>query len=152
MENKYFTPDITDIRVGYECELYMSEDIKNDGDVWVYTLNPEKSWQVFKFTSGSDLMWFTPYILREQLRTPYLTKEQIEAEGWDVIGVYPNGATLHKKGKYELMFLQDCRLTITRVWKSFEGEPDEKTHRKDIYNGGVKCINDFRYITKLLGI
>lgn len=137
MENKYFTPDITDIRVGYEAEF----DLAGFG---------KEGWQFVKFQGVDKAV--RCYHEKGLYRVPYLTKEQIEAEGWDVIGVYPNGATLHKKDKYELMFLEGCRLVITRVWKSFEGEPDEKTHRKDVYNGEGKCINTFRYITKLLGI
>lgn len=134
-KSKYFTPDITDIRVGYECEHKFTN-----------------GWKSIVVEVDSRLKCWQDYIEEQRLRVSYLTQEQIEAEGWDVIGVYPNGATLHKKGKYELMFLEGCRLTITKVWKSFEGEPDEKTHRKDVYNGEGKCINELRQILKQIHI
>jgi hypothetical protein len=58
MENdKYFTPDIEDLRVGYECDLLGSKIVIED-------------------RHDLDLSFDHP------LRTPYLTKEQIEAEGW----------------------------------------------------------------------
>lgn len=144
-DNKYFTPSIEDIRVGYEYELCTTHPEEADNSHWSRHLFPDPF-------VGYRLDGFKKSIEMGIIRVPYLTKEQIEAEGYPIIGIYPSGGSLHKKDLYELVFLTDYRLIITKVWKSFEGEPDEKTHRKDIYNGECKCINNFRYINKLLGI
>lgn len=136
-ENKYFTPDIEDIRVGYECEEG-SWDSKEDKRIWHKYIWPGDR-------APDDMEYYA-------FQTPYLTKEQIEAEGWGCLGEYPGGAGLFNKGIYELVTSTDYRMKITKVWKSFEGQPDEKTHRKDIYNGGCKDINTFRQICKLLEI
>lgn len=145
MENKYFTPDIEDIRVGYECELLINED-------WERATLSDIERLGLQFTGIQNRYEWTFTELKDYIRVPYLTKEQIEADDYPIIGIYAGEGSLHKKGLYELVFLPNYRLVITKVWKSFEGEPDEKTHRKDVYNGPCQDINMFRYITKLLGV
>lgn len=135
---KYFKPEISDIRVGYECEVNWSI---NPGQV--------EEWKSIKWTTEEFSNEEEGFI---QVRVLFLTKKQIEAEGWECIGEYPGGALLCKKGQYELVTSTDYRMKISKVWKSFEGEPDEKEHRKDLYNGGCKDINTFRQICKLLGV
>lgn len=142
MENKYFTPDIEDIRVGYECEYRVGEK---------YDWNKHIVENLYTDRDGYGISELESYLKEGNLRTPYLTKEQIEAEGWFILGVYPGEATIYKKGEHELLHSKN-KIKITKVWKSFEGEPDERTHRKDIYNGECKDINTLRVISKLLGI
>ena len=76
MENKYYTPDIEDIRVGYECEIF------NPANTDPFILGHYyDSWD--KITIHRVNMYD---VGRKEFRTPYLTKEQIEAEGWIHIG------------------------------------------------------------------
>lgn len=135
---KYFQPEILDIRVGYECELkkfnkWVASTIKVDDNI-------------------DGIIYSCQVDISSAIRVPYLTKEQIEAEGWEVLGEYPGGSGLYKRNPYELVTSTDYRMKITKVWKSFEGMPDQKTHRKDVYNGECKDINTFRQVCKLLGI
>ena len=98
------------------------------------------------------------------LRVPYLTKEQIEAEGWKqledkspftgksfkwqkIIGEKETGV-FNEDHIYTLTTeLLDRRITIHLEWESswnrFSG---------DIYVGSCRCINDFKLIMKLLCI
>lgn len=65
--NEYFIPEIEDIRVGYRCEI-------KDETIWVPTILKEE-----------DLVYFAAfndYRKTGELKTAYLTRNQIEAEGW----------------------------------------------------------------------
>lgn len=143
--DKYFIPSIEDIRVGYECEY------TSDGSGWVpseiikgklYTLNVV---EIIKWVIEYG------YDMKDIIRVPYLTKEQIEAEGFPVLQFYPSGTPLYRRGdehKGIEIVQQEKRIMITRVWSSFE----DTFHREVIYRGTCKCINEFRTIIKLLGI
>ena len=68
-ENNYYTPDIEDLFVGYECQ---KESVDKDGnDIWVdYKISFEYGWLEI------------PKDYNQQLRTKYLDKEDIESLGW----------------------------------------------------------------------
>jgi hypothetical protein len=121
MENKYFTPDIEDICIGYELEHLSAAG-------YITT----------KFEIDSSLPALQELIKLNQVRVPYLTKEQIEAEGWE-----RTGGILYRKNNYDLGYREDNkRLKIATIGK-------------DSYNlfiGECKDINTFRKIIKLLGI
>lgn len=74
MTEEYYTPSIEDIRVGYECEF------NSDKFEWVK--------RKFEFGDISELVsWYQNGIfntddLSEIIKVPYLTKKQIENEGW----------------------------------------------------------------------
>lgn len=152
VNNKYFTPSIEDIRVGYECETY--SEFQNRGFEWTkLQLIPNSVKSILIDTS-----------LLERVRVPYLTKEQIEAEGWKqledkspftgksfkwqkIIGEKETGV-FNEDHIYTLTTeLLDRRITIHLEWESswnrFSG---------DIYVGSCRCINDFKLIMKLLCI
>jgi len=125
-ENKdYFTPDIEDIRIGYECEI-----------IDPYTGN----WTNYKFKLQEVYGEDNCLVLNFVYRVSYLTKEQIEAEGW-----ISNGKDIPtlKKGVYTIWFSSYKFLRI------FEEQCSESF---PLYTGEVKSINEFRYICKLLKI
>jgi hypothetical protein len=141
-QEKYYTPSIGDIRVGYECEHYY----------------PKDGWKYVIIESDTRFKCWEDYIQENRLRTPYLTKEQIEGEGWKGIITGRFGAV----GCYRKEILNDG--------ENFEGFdmyilPENKIrilkYSADIHSGGEespvcegKCpsINEFRFINKLLGI
>lgn len=147
-ESRYFTPSIEDIRVGYECE----QQFITTYDAGTKSERVVESWYptVIQHIHNHQ----HPKIPNPVYRVPYLTKEQIEAEGWkDVTG--PDdylvfGSCHFDKGIYHLAFLSGTVIV---------GE--EKRHTSTIviridshirYAGECGDINTFRYICKLLGI
>jgi len=146
--NKYFTPDIEDLCVGYECE------INNIHGKWEsITITFTNSNSFYK----TDLAEVCLLVEDKYVRVPYLTKEQIEAEGWE----YKNRSTdlwferkqifLRKDGYHleniKLQYgLHDYRLKISFV---YVGDDEEST---GAYLGECKDINTFRKIIKLLEI
>jgi hypothetical protein len=116
MENKYFTPDIEDMSVGCEYELYHQED------GWKKVIF--SAWENFNYDA------FIYCLKDKEVRVPYLTKEQIEAEGYSL--------TAMNKGKYI---------------KYSGGDLHIYDHNGDTsYLGECKDINTFRKIIKLLKI
>jgi hypothetical protein len=133
-KNSYFTPNIEDMRVGYECEanpkFYSEQE-----DVWSPIIMKGIGQEVIHYHSLGVY------------RTPYLTKEQIEAEGWKIKTDNNNGVIDFEKTNYLL-------LSWNYTLKIIEINDGKTTTRFDnqLYRGQCKDINTFRYICKLLGI
>jgi hypothetical protein len=161
-ENSYFTPDISDLFVGYECEEPIL-DYSSTG--------PSKEWK--KKVVGDD--WdgnldlregSLPKLIHPQLiRTPYLTKEQIESEGWVQEQESPNGYLYYfekTSGKYasskkwglkyysHSTYLSPISLRFyiknePFAYDAYEGWSEEVEYE-------CKSINEFRKICKFLAI
>jgi hypothetical protein len=134
MENKYFTPDIEDLCIGYECE------INNTYGKWEsITITFTNSNSFYK----TDLTEVCLLVEDKYVRVPYLTKEQIEAEGWKFdynLGDFDYYIKkVNDKEEYELEFCYKERININ-IWK------------RTLYHGECKDINTFRKIIKLLNI
>lgn len=144
---KYFTPDITDLCIGYECEVCWSRayaphiweplviGYKDDKGAYESTL--------MELVHGLDDGYLS-------IRVPYLTVEQIEAEGWKITyreckeKPYKVDWINAVKGDYDLWMNlalhKDMKLGIN------------KTRNAALYRGQCKDIHTFRKLTKLLGI
>ena len=126
MKNKYFTPDIEDLCIGYECQFRMD---KNS----IY-------WEEL-LISNKDIIKELINHPEFEFRTIYLTKEQIEAEGWTKEKSY-----FIKNNIY--LFFEDKFLVIDSgnpfSWEAIDSEI--------LFKGKCKDINTFRKICKLLEI
>src|SRR5674476_935073 len=71
MKEEYYIPELEDLRIGYECEVN-GAGLAGGQDNWV------------KDTAKSinNLKGLESFLKAGCLRTSYLTKEQIEVEGW----------------------------------------------------------------------
>jgi hypothetical protein len=140
MENKeYFIPEISDFYFGYEFE-YQAPDKK-----WhkcTYHMNNTDKLN-FIYIGVSNLQ---SLIDKEEIRVPYLTKEQLETEGWKYDEKYNDEKHFYKDETYLKLYI---------------GYQHEEIifHNISIFNangvlfrGECKCINDFRKICKLLEI
>lgn len=144
---KYFTPSIEDIRVGYECEMYTHRFLEGYG--W--------NKQILDSTLVAAIVTHSNE-LEKGIKTPYLTKEQIEAEGWKDKTSYLNINcwSFEKGNRFAVLKVHDLKnpfiLQIIVKDPSIEelvfGVPSE--HYRFI--APCKDINTFRYICKLLNI
>jgi hypothetical protein len=136
MENdKYFTPDIEDLCIGYELEMNWNRAY-------------EEKWVPIKISIQDEEFTYTDEISdivnalddgMSEARTAFLTKEQIEAEGWKETishGVY-------QKGEFKLGYLWNTE-EPPQIWIDY-------IHFRK-YEAECKSINEFRYICKLLKI
>lgn len=132
MKNKYFTPDIENLCIGYECE------INNIHGKWEsITITFTNSNSFYK----TDLAEVCLLVEDKYVRVPYLTKEQIEAEGWK-----PEKSYFRKNNLY--LFFENNELEI-EFGEPFTWDASDSDVR---YKGECKDINTFRLIQKLLGI
>ena len=146
MESKYFNPDIEDFYIGYKFET----KVYGEEDTWVKCIYSRLTDELFCKDSDGNI-W-----INDSIRVPYLNKEQIEAEGWELIQIYPKGACIFQKGTKEEGCELTCDFTEHRVHFTklyFYGLDDEYTRTKLTWRSlECKDINTFRKIIKLLGI
>lgn len=154
-ETKYFIPDIEDIRVGYEYELNLSNSYKGEDLVLV-----DSTWNR-KVATTQDII--TIYGCREMgwVRVPFLSKEQIEGEGWGDVEIYRDGGTLvYKKpvaeqSYYELTYRganilrPSTNVIISLVWHLLD---TGKRIERRLFDGECKDINTLRMISKLVEV
>ena len=144
MENKYFTPDIEDVHVGYQCETLKVN--RND--------TPFKKWReiVLQWCDIKDIMATNELDNLEFFRVPYLTKEQIEAEGWKHHKDYPEDKlwTFTSDVKNYMLGYDYEQLKV----KIEVLDPSKVLNYFDANRVCCQCedINTFRKIIKLLGI
>jgi len=147
-DKKYYTPAIEDIRVGYECEWNTHADPTQ--------IDQFTRWTHHVFTVES-LENYGIECMRKNMkhfRTLYLTREQIEAEGWT-----------HTGGNLSSVSRQDYEKSGVEI-EYWELNQNLVVKRKNLYRDGSgrydgyiqyfkgKCpsINEFRTICKLLNI
>jgi len=132
MENdKYFVPDIEDFRIGYECEINGS-GLAGGMDNWVqYTTK-----------SINNLKGLETFLAAGCLRVPYLTKEQIEAEGWKQRVTEDDIWYLGEQRDYDLILAKKPHYIIIL----------DNDNDVTLFSGYCPSINEFRYICKLLKI
>ena len=124
---KYFTPSIEDIRVGYELET--DYPITNSEFVKQVITKEDLGFHITMLGGASY-----------RYRVPYLTKEQIEAEGWEIDSAFHMlTGEAYKKNEFELHHIG----RTIKIWKP---------NHFGSFTGDCKDINTFRYICKLLGI
>lgn len=134
MSDLYYTPEISDLFVGYEGEI---------------TDCCEEKWR--KLTISKNYLRKAISIIEnhfpKRIRTPYLTKEQIEKEGW-------------KEIHYREYIREVGNRTIHFSNGQKESEEDTeyvsiiKMHNSTstLFEGECPSINEFRKICKWLGI
>lgn len=151
--DKYYTPELEDLFIGYECEWF--------GELGRKLVKSNKEWQKFKIISSNNI---SPTVIKN-LRTPYLTKEQIESEGWifnylgkddwfkGSIPILPYNEIYYpfelwfKLDNYWLGFYKNIHKIV--ILEKGEDYPEGQII---IFNGKCPSINEFRKIIKLLGI
>lgn len=139
-EQQYYTPAPEDFRLGYEYEIYQPNINK-----WYKTairelMNDSDGDGGF---SNAHYQLVLKYGKPEHIRVPYLTAKQIEAEGWSTC----------KWGWEKKIATSDT----TFKWYYLDKNGDSSyiimnAHDNVLYHGKIPSINEFRFITKLLGL
>ena len=138
MENKYFTPDMEDFHIGYECEISTPTIWKSGKFPEILELNSELD------EFGKDSFMKAAHAI---LRVPYLTKEQIEAEGWNKANI---PIVTINNDFYEIPYIKHN----FRIDYNFKNNLINilENNGKNLFYGKCKDINTFRKICKLLEI
>lgn len=134
MNDKYFIPEIEDLYIGYECTIETNLGLKFG--VFPELLNLNKQLDEF----GNDNFMKAAHAI---LKTPYLTKEQIEKEGWKLEDFDDDGVVWFEKNNYELIYFDTYKTTNRIVVKYFGGV---------VFEGKIKCVNELKTLMKFLEI
>lgn len=140
MENKYYTPDIEDLRVSYICQNRLTG----------------KGWLDLEILR-KDALFISSFVKDLEignLRTKYLSKEDIESEGWvkitSALNKYPNA---WEKENHFLLFYPTKDNQIEIVMKDVTKDDYlENTSNGRGFAGKCKSINELKIIQKLLNI
>lgn len=144
-ENKYYIPDVEDLRVGSEVEIY-----EQLSDKLIRTIKWHKA-VLHQSTNKEDVVIdmnrVNKLLKAGKLRVPYLTKEQIEELGWKYKQRSGVG-NVYAKETY----------SITTNVDTYAGHNDTKNkiiiqnNNLVCYVGKCKSINDLKYLMKILKI
>ena len=139
MTDKYYTPSIEDIRVGYEVESH-EWCIDEIG-------TPERNYDRWttKILDKSHVETILKYGIKG-IRVPCLTKEQVEAEKWENIEDLDDDGAFNATKTiggiiYKLTWTSDKAM---QIW--------DTNFQHCVYFGSCPSINEFRFICKLLNI
>jgi hypothetical protein len=113
-DNKYYAPSIEEFHVGFWFET------KGQDDLWYPTLLTElsSSWMnVHASYNGEETK--TTYSIPNDVRVPYLSKEDIESEGWKLLDEINIPSSSNKY--YQVVFTKgEWKLDYTT--NQYEGE------------------------------
>ena len=146
-EKKYFTPDMEDICIGYELEMNWNRAY-------------EERWVPIKILIQNEEFVYTDELSEiinalddgmSEARVPYLTKEQLEVEGWKQLILNDNeqALLLFSKNGHDLRIYENY---IFRFSELIVGMGMMPSWDKVLFEGKCKDINTFRKICKLLEI
>lgn len=125
----YFIPEPEDIRIGYECEMFIMEMNST------IQAASRQYWEKVIVTKENLFE-----VIHSDLRVPYLTKEQIEAEGFSFIG---DNHRMLQFMRWELEINYYPEQHKIHIYETGEKPP------RDLFWGECKDINTFRFIKKL---
>ena len=156
MDNKYFTPELEDLRIGYECQVFNNAT----GDWQDLTLTKDNIVGVLH-----KLVHLNREYAEKHIRTSYITKEQLEAKGWNeawkdnenklLFGM--NAWTLTKSIDhltYEISSIPDLDETEPQVAHTFRCTNNDVEPKNEFYifSGPIPSINEFNLICKMADI
>lgn len=138
MDNKYFIPEKEEIRIGYECEIFV-------GDTWIKTTVGE----TYGFI-GIDAI--ISLLKEKKVRVAYLTKRDIVDEGWKILKKSDNNyiyAEIENIPYNTSTLRYDISHTTLAIYNVFLSTAGISVPS---YYGECADVNTFRYIIKKLKI
>jgi hypothetical protein len=138
--NKYYTPTIEDIYIGFEYEYLNSKEI------WVKSNDFSNEYMY----EDSPLYGVYKDIENEKIRVKYLDKEDIETEGFELVdeGEYQVDSYYSKKvDKVQAVIEYRVRLW-SDSWVNIWSEDTGSTY----FGGTIKNKSEFKRILKMIGV
>ena len=152
MENEYYTPDIEDLRIGYECEVCDLPHVKE----FVYMFPRNFEYKKIKIEDISMIQVAANHLKQFCLRTKYLTKENIELLGWKINIDYNHLSRcgFEKDNYYLLLNMHNKIPFIKIIYKDPSKEEDGWIVAPEHFQISIQCpsINELKTILKLLSI
>lgn len=147
-KEKYYTPDIEDLRIGYKCEVNWARGYSEEFEPLNTSLKDEEG----IYDPKLDDIVIAHDDGYAEFRTPFLTKEDIESEGW----VYSEDSNSFI---YDIKNIDSIYYTLIITgdknrfgFKTIEIQFNSSWNTSTIYYGLCPSVNEFRTIMKLLNI
>ena len=162
MENKYYTPLIEELHVGYICEwlqMKNKSELELDGVV-------KDTWQKYDYKfQGLSYRGFKELIKEKSIRTKYLDKEDIESFGWEFKELIKGTFGIQKYSMANTK-IQGCDFDTwynlhadfgykepsISIYTEFRGGMIYTESTSCIFKGTIKSINELKLIMKWLNI
>jgi hypothetical protein len=139
LEQQYYIPSLEDFRSGFEFELFYREIERWNKEIFNSPIGHPLCCVVTLEYQLKDRLW------SDSIRVPYLTAEQIVAEGWTQ-QINENIYFISVNSLCGFRLYTDTELHDIEIERVVMDGDDV------IYKGSCRCINDFRLICKLLNI
>lgn len=160
----YYTPELDELFVGYECEVYRQANNKLMKDVKWHKLLVDTNYNSFGETVAFNTV--KKLIKNNFLRTQRLTQFQIENLGYKLYAKDSYGFPILRKFTPQPATIMDSYdITVTiKFMKSSFGFPQLEITKKEEggfagnseitagYRGECKSINEFKKLVKVLGL
>jgi len=163
-QNKYYTPDISELHIGYELEVEDFNQGHENGVQWlkstiVHGGNYERNTheQIFDGTTIQGIEARNDVYVRNTYRTRYLDKEDIESCGWKWLGTIYGENMTSKTSMYELSTGTEIKDTKENRWQMKYSYDNQKASISQGTNwmrffGECKSINELKKIMQWLNI
>lgn len=137
MKDKYYTPEMEEFHVGFECESTYCL-IRDSGS--------KEEWVKYIFNEENISYLLDAYVqdaYSTEFRVKYLDKKDIESCGWkdDENGFF-------RKENFQLLTTDYSHFTIYRIYYKQGGHRDDRI----IFDGILKNISELKIILKQIGI
>lgn len=154
--DKYYTPDITEFHVGFECEIQSQELIAKEwGRVegakmlgFDFKPNMDLCFVAHTITATNIQMYFlNPHHLKNDIRVKYLDRGDMEGLGWRATQLkFMHGITDCYQFQDKKYFLSVSGLSAN----IFDGE--DMPEGVDYFSGTIKNKSELRKIMQIVGI
>lgn len=160
MDDQYYTPSLEELFVGYELELFEQASSKLIRDVRWHKVTVDVGNSEHGKTVAINRI--KGYLKAGHIRTPYLTREQIVASGWELKTEWTSlGSNLvpedvYIKGNFWIRFYDRDNLHLAPVVVFIAQDPTllEFTPYPEYFRPLLPCpsINELRFFERLFGI
>jgi len=142
MKNKYYTPEIEEFHVGFECEIQSSWGMQKGIYPSILREDTLTGFQLQKIGETETLKKVISGI-----RVKYLDKKDIESLGFSYYKTHPGMEQMEfDKGEYELTYDPNFK---GKQWLriNLEGEGDVT-----LFSGSIKNLSELKILLKQLNI
>ena len=136
-QNKYYTPDVSELHVGYECQI--GNLFALPGSRWEWAETKPLKWSTIAFIAQAMIPEHLVYI-----RTKYLDQSDIESCGWEqmISNNIDDNECIFRIGNIQLDYNTDTN------WLYI----NDRIEYDKCFKGECKSINELRTIMKWLNI
>lgn len=158
MNNKYYTPDISEFYIGFEYEELFKQE-------WSKMIRPPKDlpyeWVKLKLDTSHSISRITSKIKQNKVRVKYLDFEDVKKCGFKHINTYINNVSTDFVFEKQM---EDYKIFIRLLFDSdrsgetldriliMKSKPKLDDYCETIFDGYIKNISELKKILTMIGV